>query len=335
MAELNDPSVVSSWARTIVDAFEARGMDPRELLDDAGFDPALLQDPSARPPIAATGRLWRAAVARTGDPAFGLEASRHVRQTTFHALGYAVMASATARDALVRLVRFSRLMTDAGELRLETEPGTERLVLHLRDSQERPDEAAIDAIVALLVRTLRALTHRSFAPRGVTLRRAQPADVEPYKRVFRCPVTFGEDVDAIVLDSGDLDARLPLGDPTLARHNEEAVMRYLAALDGGSIVERVREAIAERIEDGEPSPADIARALGLSLRSLQRRLEEKGTNYASLLTETRRELAADYLRAGKHSVTEIAFLLGFAEASAFSRAFRRWFGVSPSEYRSK
>jgi AraC-like DNA-binding protein len=335
MTEFPDPSVVSSWARTIVDAFEARGADPLAVLEDAGFTAADLEDPNARHSISAMARLWRAAVARSSDPAFGLEASRHVRQTTFHALGYSVMASATVRDALVRIVRFSRLMSDAGELRLESDSEGERLALHLKEAQELPAEAAIDAVVALLVRTIRALTTRSFAPRHVSLRRSAPDDPGPYTRVFRCPVQFDAAIDAIALDPADLDVRLPLGDPTLARHNEEAVMRYLTELDGGSIVERVREAIAERLEDGEPSPSEIAKALGLSLRSLQRRLEEKSTSYASLLTDTRRQLATDYLRAGKRSVTEIAFLLGFADVSAFSRAFRRWFGVSPSEYRAK
>ena len=113
MRELSAPSVISSWTRVLIDALEALSIDPTPVLLDAGFSSDAFDDPNSRLPAAATALLWRRASARAADPAFGLFASRFVRPTTFHALGYAVFASTTLRDALHRLLRYSHLVSDA------------------------------------------------------------------------------------------------------------------------------------------------------------------------------------------------------------------------------
>jgi len=111
------PSTLATWAATIVRALEARGMDGPGLAAQAGIDPAAL-GPDARVPRAALTRLWERAVEATGDPAFGIDAARFAAQTTFHALGYAVLASMTLKEALERVVRYRRLIGDILELRL-------------------------------------------------------------------------------------------------------------------------------------------------------------------------------------------------------------------------
>src|SRR5262249_54999294 len=130
-----------------------------------------------------------------------------------------------------------------------------------------------------------------------------------------------------------LDVPLPAANADLANHNDDLVKRYLGRMNGGTVVDRVRVALGERLAS-DPSPSEIAAALGMSARSLQRRLQEPGTTYAPLFDETRRGLACRHLRDEGYSVTEIAFILGFDDASSFARAFRRWTGRSPSEYRA-
>jgi len=332
--ELPLPSVLSRWTRTILDALEALGVNPERVLEDAGVSREALRDPNGRLPMIQSARLWHAAALRTGDPAFGLRASRYVKQTTFHALGYAVFASATLRDALNRLVRYSHLVSDGAELVLDESGDAVRLRWIPEPGAPRPSVEALDAVMSLIVRTCRGLTDRSFSLRLVEQRRPEPADLYPYQRFFRCALAFSAEVDALTLDAAVLDRPLPTSNPSLALHNDDLVRRYLADMRKGSMLDRVRAILAERL-NGDDSPAAVASALGTSVRTLQRKLREQGFSYVSILNETRRQLGTAYLLEERYSITEIAFQLGFDDASAFARAFRRWTGVSPSEYRAR
>ncbi|MDB4973115.1 MAG: putative transcription factor, AraC family [Myxococcaceae bacterium] len=351
--DVGAPSVLSSWTRVIMEALEALDIDPMPVLLDGGFSADAFRDPNARLPALATARLWRKAATRAGDPAFGLFASRFVRPTTFHALGYAVFASTTLRDAMTRLLRYSHLVSDAAELQLTTDRTSARLSFVRAKSATRvaagesltvphdsdgslhmvPSAEATDAVMSLIVRTCRVLTDRSFVLLEVEQRRPEPALLSPWERFFRCPIHFGRPIDALTFDAASLDRHLPTANPELARHNDDLVRQYLADMREGTVVDRLRRALSEHLS-GDVSPKKLAGLLGLSIRSLQRRLQEQGTSYAEVLRDTRRELAMSYLKQPQCSVAEVAFLLGFEDASAFARAFRSWTGVSPSEFRA-
>jgi AraC-like DNA-binding protein len=335
MIERDAPSVLSSWARTIVDALSARDADVEVVLHGTDLTLDDFRDPAARHPIPATTRLWHAASKEARDPAFGLFASRHVRLTTFHALGYSVMASATLRDALERFVRYSHVLSDAAVLELDEQRTGTRLAIVIRPDSPPPADEAIDAVMSLIVRTCRLITDRRLSLRSAAMRRALPRDGVPYERFFRCPLEFGARSDALIFDTASLDLPLPMANPELARHNDEAVHHYLASVQVGTLIDRVRRALAERLPNGEPTADAVASTLGLSVRSLQRRLGELETSFATLLAETRRELACAHLREARYSVTEVAFLVGFEDVGAFARAFRRWTGMSPTDYRAR
>lgn len=268
-----------------------------------------------------------------GDPAFGLQVPHYTRQTTFHALGYAVYASPTLAEALDRVVRYCRVVTDSGMLQLEHSAGGVGEVV-LRIIPVAPSHGTADAfrdsVLALIVHMLRGLMGESFALRKVTLHRGLSRDFTPYQQFFACPVERGQ-ADALQFDEQLLELSLPASNPELAHHNDAAVREYLARIDTGTIVDRTRAAIAEQATR-EVSPELIARKLGMSLRSLQRGLREHGSSYELLLRDVRREFACTYLRDGRYSVTEVAFVLGYDSLSAFARAFKRWTGKPPSEY---
>jgi AraC-like DNA-binding protein len=339
MREVSPPSVLSSWTRVIVDALTALDIDPAPVLLAGGFAADAFRDPNARLSALATARLWRTASAHAGDPAFGIHASRFVRPATFHALGYAVFASTSLRDALQRLLRYSHLVSDAAELSLSETSRHVRLALVPRSAEQVPlapgvpSYEAVDAVTSLIVRTCRTLTERSFTLLALEQRRPEPENTHPYERFFRCPIRFGAPEDALTFDATELDRRLPTANPELARHNDDLVQRYLAGMREGTVVDRLRRMLSEHLS-GDASPGKLAALLGMSSRSLQRRLQEHGTSYAQVLRDTRRDLAISYLVQQQCSITEIAFLLGFEDASAFARAFRAWTGVTPSAYRS-
>ena len=329
-------TALSSWAKAIRKALDAAGQDSARLFAEAGLDPALLDDPSARYPVAATAKLWRLAVAATGDDAFGLTVARHVGQTTFHALGYALNASATLFDAFGRVLRYFAVVSDAAELGFDEMPEGWRLAIRTDAAATPPADESIDAFIALFVRLCRGLLgRREFAPRLVRLRRAEPRNRAAFERLFRAPLQFSAPENALYFDAAVLREPLDGAHPELARHNDQIVQRYLERLQRDDIVARVRGAITGLLSQGEPGAAAVAAALHLSERSLQRKLAEAGTRYGEILRDTRHQLARSYLRDPRASIGEIAWLLGFADQSSFTRAFRRWEGRSPTAYRAQ
>lgn len=326
-------TALTSWARAIRKALDAAGVDSARLFAEAGLDPAALEDSNARYPVAATTRLWELAVAATGDEGFGLVVARHVNQTTFHALGYSLAASSTLKEAFERLLRYFRIVTDAADLRVEVSDEEFAVVIRADPARTAIAPQAVDAFALLLLRLCRGLYRRDVAPRSVSLCRAPPRDAAAFERAFRAPLRFGADDNRLVFARTLFEQRLEGANPELARHNDEIVLRYLARHDRDNLVARVRAVLTEQLPSGEPSEAAVAAAVHLSSRSLQRKLAEEGSSYTKLLTQTRRELAHSYLRGGRHSVSEIAYLLGFADTSSFTRAFKRWEGTSPSAYR--
>jgi AraC-like DNA-binding protein len=326
------PSVLGTWTRTVVRALDARGLDGREIAVRAGIDPAALDDPDARNPIATTTRLWKLSVEATGDPGFGLWASRFVTPTTFHALSFAALASPTLRDAFLRFVRYGRLVSDAADTELVTMDGNDRLRLTLPEGAGRPADEAIDAILSLVARTAWTLSARAVRPLAVRLERPRPVPSEPFAEAFRAPVEFGQNENSLEFSHADLDRPLPAGNAELARSNDEVLARYLSRVERERASSRLRAWFVDHLSAGSPDAGAAARAMGMSLRSLQRRLSEQGTSFREVLQDTRLDLARSYLTEGRYSVTEIAFLLGFADSSGFARAFRRHTGVAPSSY---
>lgn len=327
-------TVLSSWGRAIRRALDAAGIDSARLFAEAGLDIGALANPDARYPLSKTTRLWALAVRETGDPAFGLSVATQVTQTTFHALGYALIASGTLREAFERMVRYFRLVTDAADLKLVREPQAYRFEVDYAPGAE-PAQESVDAFISLALRFCRSQLGREFAPLRLSLRRPPPPQAERYTALFRCPVEFGAGRIAIWFAPDAFERPLPDANAELARHNDEVVLRYLARFDRDNTGARVRAALIELLPGGEPSAQKVAESLHFSLRSLQRKLAEEDTSFEQLLQQTRHELARSYLQNPRYSIGEITFLLGFTDASAFARAFRRWDGGTPSEFRER
>ncbi|MFQ5935518.1 MAG: AraC family transcriptional regulator [Acidiferrobacterales bacterium] len=327
------PTTISSWALLIWKAIESYGRDPRPLFEQAAVDPNKLRDPNARYPISALTRLWNLAARETRDPCLGLTAARFLHPTTLHALGYSWLASDTLKEALERAVRYHRLVSNGFEARLEEIGEHYRFVIKPDDAVRVADEA-IDAGMASLMGMCRASCGADFNPLHVSMQRKPPTDRGAYSRVFRAPIEFGAPENVMTFGRETLNVPLPTGNAELARANDKVIREYLARFDRGSIKHQVEVKLLEQLSSGHASQESIAKSLNLSPRTLQRKLKQEATTYKQLLDETRRELATQYVREAHLSVNEITFLLGFSEPANFTRAFKRWNGVSPSQFRA-
>ena len=312
---------------------EGRGLPVADLLRRAGLDPAVVADPDARLPHPAVRAFCEAAVKATGDPAFGLHIAEQVRPATFDALGYVFRSSRTLGDGLRRLAVYHRFVADVLTLRIETAGPQARLTVEASDP-DHLTRTVSEFLLGTLTRGARVETGRAdLDPVAVEFAFAEPEDVSEHRRFFRAPLQFAQPFNALVLQASDLDRPLVHAEPELREVLERRVREVIARLPPiDTIAAQARAALSEELKGGKPTAAEVGRRLGLSERSLNRRLREEGTSFRALLHELRRTLSERYIREGI-SINETAFLLGYSEASAFHRGFRRWTGRTPASYR--
>lgn len=311
---------------------EANGHDPDGLYREVGINPDLLNQPGSRVPYLLVNQLWEKASELIDDPCFGLKAYKYWHPSYFHALGYAWLASHTLRDALNRFVRYLRIVSEKIFLELEEAPG--ELTLHLSYKllgMRVP--AQIDMGMAMTIHICRLNFGDDLEPVAVNFMHDKPPCAGEYDALFRSPVRFAADRDSITFSAEDVDRYLIGANPQLARLNDQVMIEYLAKLNKDDIIDRVTAAIVDMLPSGGVADDKIAESLNMSVRSLQRRLKEVGTTFRTILDMVRKDLATTYVCDPEIELAEVAFLLGFSEQSAFSRAFKRWTGTSPSEAR--
>lgn len=331
-----EASTINTWSIALVRALDAAGCDGTALATAAGIDPPSLKDPNGRTAVKAMARLWRLAVEATGDPCFGLKVASFIQPATFHSLGLALLTSQDLEDALHRSARFSRIVSNAADVRIEPTADGIKQVVRWRADLPVVDEG-IDLLMASTLKIgllLLGLDERAPRPLELHLQRsATTAMRTEFARHFACPVHFEAGENALLIPAEWAHRPLPMANPQLARRNDIVVMEYLARFDGDAVAEQVRTELIRRLVSGEPTRADIAEALRLSEKTLQRRLRAEQTTFQELLDEVRRELAINYLRDSRASVCDVTFRLGFSDQSSFTRAFRRWTGLTPGQFR--
>src|SRR3954471_3617433 len=319
----------------VVRLLEMHGIDAHKLLREAGVDAAIVREASARIPSTTWDIVMAGAAAQIADPAFALRAARCWHPTNLGALGHAWLTSSSLRSGLQRLQRYSRIVGEKAQMRLANGPRGLRLTYDHRRREPVMRAIGADFMLALVLDMCRMNYGASLRPTEVTLCRAKPLDAEPYRHFFGCPVHFNASADSLLLSGRVADEPLPTANRQLAIALDRILEEQLAALDRSNIPARCKATLLQQMTSGEISEASMAKALNMSRRTLQRKLAEADLSYQQLVDDTRRELALRYLDDPKMSATDVTFLLGFSGQSAFSRAFRRWMGVSPSAYRSQ
>lgn len=326
-------SAIGSYAHAIAAALEGEGIEPREVFQEARVDFRTSSDPLLRLKNEEIGRLFAVATKLTRDPYFGIKVGMMLQPSNLHALGYGLMASSTLRDFFKRIENYFRLVSQAGEFRHYIEGDV--AVLEARNITPDVCHETQDAYVVFMLRFMRFLYQKPLDPAWVEMLRPCPeAGPQPYLDYFNCPARFGCEMVRIAVDSRVIDDELHGANPELALQNDEVVIQYLQEIDKTDIVNVVRGLVIKNLSSGTLSKTIIASQLHMSSRNLQFKLAAQGTSYQEILDTTRQELALAYIEQRRLAITEIAYLLGFTDSANFTRAFRRWTGKSPSEFRN-
>jgi len=328
---------------TIVDAAAKRGIDPAPLYAVAGVRADARDDPDLRVPFARMYDAWEAIMRALRDPAFPIATAYDAAPAGYDVLGFLAATSPTFGDALRRVSRYVRLWTTGLRWEVREEDDVARLIAvregPLRLGRRCSDEAAS----AELVVSARATAGAPFHPIVARFMHPSPPDVTAHRALFESRVEFDAPRTEIVFAREWMRHPMPKADAAMHRfflgHAERALSAALAPATFAEDAERALLAqLAANAERGPspwqvPSVADLARQLGMSERSLRRRLAEEGTTFEKLLTGVRVVLARDHLADRRLSIADIAYTLGFSEPSAFHRAFKRWTGETPLAFR--
>ncbi len=295
--------------------------------------PELVADDDARISPAQFCVAWAEAVRLTGDPQLALAIARATPPGAFGIVEYVCRSASTLGDALRQWVRYLNLLDDAVEVALETDG--DRACLRVVRESEAPAPASHELCFALVAQYARKLVSAPLRFTTVELAHTAPDDVAAYRAWFDAPVRFGAGETQLVLPRAALDHALTSSDPALlailTRAADDLTRR---TADDPSMAAQVARVLRDLLRDDAGNIDVVAKRLGMTSRSLQRRLKDEGTSFQAVRDATRQELARRYLDA-RLSIAEISFLLGFSEPSAFFRAFKRWTGLTPLEARAR
>jgi AraC-like DNA-binding protein len=334
-ARVPTPQVSARIGEMIIQVAAAMGADAGQLIAGAGFHAEWLGDPDARISLAMEERLWNLSAELTGDPLFGLHAAAAIRPGAFDVLDYAVRTAPDLRTALQRLARYNRLVHDVAGFEIVVARDEVRIVHRFEGYGAQPCRHAAEFTLASLVVVAAQISGQPVRARAVEFAHGNAGSVDAYTSVFGVAPRFGEAASCLVLATDVVDLPVPNADPGLSRivtsHAEQLLATRAVLPDSVSL--RVRRQLASAMPHGESTLRHVAEQLNLSERSLQRRLNAESTTFADLLDEVRRELALRYVADEHLALGEVAYLLGFAEPSAFHRAFKRWTGTTPAAAR--
>src|SRR5215831_14106105 len=293
------------WVKGIAETLEAAGLDIPALFEEAELELAALSDADARFPTEGISRLWQLAATRSGNPAIGLTNPSAVKPGSFDVVAYAMMSSPNLLGILERAVRYVDILSDAATLTLADDREGHRLILELFGGKRPVPRQRFEFDLMTLLSFCRWITHHDLRPLAFELRFPPPADLQSYQDAFKCPLRFNAPVNALLFARADVTLPLPTAHAELAEAHERVASEHLQRLDPAQTCHRVRALIIRRLPDGEPQRPKIASLLGMSERTLQRRLAAEGIAFERLLDDTRRELARHYLGQRNVSLTDI------------------------------
>jgi AraC-like DNA-binding protein len=336
----NEPTILAVFTLRLIEYGAARGLERDAMLRVIGRPLEALREPGLQIPVQALFDLYAHVMRELDDPAVPLRIADATTMEDLYVMGFAVLTAHDGKEAIQRAVRYGRLITNSSRWE-ESEHEDRAVIRYHRDvppglGSTLGVRAANEGALADFVAGVRQLQGAHITPLRVRFRHRAPRDISAHQAFFRCPVEFDAPHHEFELPISVYRNKFENANTALSaffvKHAEELLRQH--ATDD-TLQARVRREIADQLPSGELSLARVARRLGMSERSLRRHLTEENASFSQLASEVRYERARALLGSPRLSLGEIAFLLGFSDVSAFSRAFKSWSGMAPGQYRGQ
>lgn len=317
------------------EAMAKAGVDLTTVYSRLGYDAEKLPLKELRTPHQQQALFWQVVEGVTGDPDIGLHLCPHMPVFRGEVLEYLMFSSPTFGEGILRALKYIRLVSDAISVRLVHDAAGARICV-VGSTLEAPQLRHTEiCVVYELIQFARTVTDRNYAPLRVKLRCSARSPTAEYEKVFGCPVEFDGAESEIWFNPKLLEFRSPRWDPDLLQLHEELAAKRLSDLHRRDLVESIRKVLSQRLELESCDLDEVAREVGLAPRRLRFELARAGTSFSQIVTDFRYALARRLLTRTEESIDNIVYLTGFSEPSTFYRAFKRWSGMTPVQYRDK
>ena len=333
MASGDGNSVSAAWAQVVAGELRKAGVDLESALREAGLEARTINNEDAWIPYTRHAALLEIAARELKDDCYGAKLGARIDPRKADALSYMGAACRTLEDGLRNLERYSYVVTEAFRFRLKVEGNTARIVAEPTDPAFPRFRQAVEFGLSVLLHAYRRFTRHPITPLSVSFMHSREKRLAEIRALFGCPVRFGRSIIAIELHRRDLALPIPTSDDRLLKmlrgYCDEVLSRKKRHKP--ELLQKLERRIVELLPSGRARNKIVATELGLSERTLARRLSDLDTSFAEIVDRLRHELALRYLNEPNLSLTEVSFLLGYAGPSAFTHACRRWTGKTPRE----
>jgi AraC-like DNA-binding protein len=318
----------------LIEAIEAGGANPDQILQICGVNRSVLSKPEGFLACSIFAEILKEAGKATGDDCFGLHFGERFDPKNIGPLVYVALNSPTIGAGIENVKRYLHVYDSSANWFFTAEGNRGYVRFLLNDSGTTPLRQSNEHGMVIVLNALRMMVGSLWSPLEVQFEHEAPAQTSEHTRIFRAPVLFGCETNALVIGLDLIERAVPAADPQLykiMKHYLDQILSTMPREDG--FVASIRKAIAESMRDGDPTLVRVAKKLATGARTLQRKLKDYGFEFKKLVEDTRRRLSLIYLKDDTNTLTEVAFLLGYSELSAFNRAFKRWTGSTPMDYR--
>lgn len=322
----------AAWVKGVLRMFASQGVDTARLLREADIDPALLEQPHARFDLQQVNRLWRGAVAASGQETLGLDRELAARYIDLELAAAWVSSGASLRSVMESHANYAALTNDSTGFTLEPQHPNTWIVFQHGNDPSFPRQRFEYAMLALVLVCQRA-TRRPLRPLAAEFVFPEPADAHRHRMAFPCPLRFDRPVNRLLLAEDDLALPVVSGSPTAFVLEERVLESLLAALGPARTSFRVAQELVRRLRQGQSPVGSLAASFSLTEAALARQIRAERTTLDELLDRVRRELAHEYLAGSDAPLADIPAWLGLHGETQFSAACRRWFGQTPADYR--
>ncbi len=334
-SNLATASTIGSWAIMLAQVIESYGVDSQAIFTSVDVNLDSLKKNKARIANSKLREIWLQAQALINDPYISLRFAQAIKPSALDTLGVSLTVSQHAYDALMRFVRFAKYLNSNREVTLNV--SEKEVTIGIQSGAVNDSEKSnlnIEALMCSMVCLLNTIAGDRYKVNGVYFQHAFCHDTKPFEKFFKCPVYFSSVEDKVVFDKQGLLDEYAFSNSELSTKLDDSVEDYLSKYNGELISSKIQKYLLEHLAFNDVDQTDVANHLKISPRILQRKLKDEGVSYTALLDACRQKLAFRLISDNDISLSKLSSMLGFCDQSNFSRAFKRWSGSTPLQYRN-
>jgi len=327
-------TVLNSYAEALISTVNNQGIDEESLFSLLPVNQEHFRKSSSRLDLNLMTLLWQRAVQLTGDESLGLHVGQEIQQGVFHILGGLLLNCQNVETAIDQVVRYQALISEGGVLSLVKDYPYCTLQYRPAEAKLNMTHYQVEGVIASLVKFSRSIFPSGLKPLRVEFTHQAPSDISSYELFFSCPVIFNSGLNGVIFESKLLSENIPYSDPELFAHHwnlAEKKLNQITTYHG--LTALVKRNIENEADWYDLSPLKTAQNLNLSLRQMQRKLNEEQTCYQKILDMARKQKSSLLIEQGHLTTEQIAEALAYHNLSSFHRAFKRWYDCTPAEYR--